>query len=47
MQQIQVLTCSNGGTSNFGTLLIQGFGFDTMGTTLLQIPYGAFISIMM
>ncbi|KAK4688568.1 MFS transporter, ACS family, allantoate permease, partial [Tremellales sp. Uapishka_1] len=36
----------NGATSNFGTLVIQGFGFDTLGTTLLQIPYGTFISLM-
>jgi len=30
----------NGGTSNFGTLMTQGFGFNTLQTTLLQIPYG-------
>lgn len=35
----------NGGFSNYGTLLIQGFGFSVLGTTLLQIPYGAVISI--
>lgn len=35
----------NGGFSNFGTLIIQGFGFSTLGTTLLQIPYGAVISL--
>ncbi|KAK0240776.1 MFS general substrate transporter [Armillaria nabsnona] len=33
----------NGGRSNFGTLIIQGFGFDTLETTLMQIPYGFFI----
>ncbi|KAK0225436.1 MFS general substrate transporter [Armillaria fumosa] len=33
----------NGGISNFGTLIIQGFGFDTLETTLMQIPYGFFI----
>jgi len=36
----------NGATSNFGTLVVQGFGFDTFRTTLLQIPYGCFISVM-
>ncbi|PYI04089.1 MFS allantoate transporter [Aspergillus sclerotiicarbonarius CBS 121057] len=36
----------NGGISNFGTLIIQGFGFSTLITTLMQIPYGAFTSIM-
>ncbi|WVR05518.1 hypothetical protein IAU60_002536 [Kwoniella sp. DSM 27419] len=30
----------NGGTSNFGTLMTRGFGFNTLNTTLLQIPYG-------
>ncbi|KAF9024585.1 MFS general substrate transporter [Hymenopellis radicata] len=34
----------NGGTSNFGTLIVKGFGFDTLETTLMQIPYGAIIS---
>ncbi|KAK7454621.1 hypothetical protein VKT23_011374 [Stygiomarasmius scandens] len=33
----------NGGTSNFGTLIVKGFGFDTFETTLMQIPYGAVI----
>ncbi|CCA69279.1 related to allantoate permease [Serendipita indica DSM 11827] len=33
----------NGGTSNFGTLIVKGFGFDTLTTTLMQIPYGAVI----
>ncbi|GHJ89084.1 hypothetical protein NliqN6_5486 [Naganishia liquefaciens] len=36
----------NGGTSNFGTLVIKGFGFSTLNTTLLQIPYGTFIALM-
>ncbi|KAI2628176.1 putative MFS allantoate transporter [Xylaria nigripes] len=35
----------NGGISNFGTLIIQGFGFNELGTTLLQIPYGILIAI--
>ncbi|KAF9458833.1 MFS general substrate transporter [Collybia nuda] len=34
----------NGGTSNFGTLIVKGFGFDTLQTTLMQIPYGFIIS---
>ncbi|KAJ7281916.1 MFS general substrate transporter [Mycena rebaudengoi] len=33
----------NGGTSNFGTLIVKGFGFDTFQTTLMQIPYGMII----
>ncbi|KAH0848173.1 putative transporter [Fonsecaea pedrosoi] len=33
----------NGGISNFGTLIIKGFGFSTLVTTLMQIPYGFFI----
>ncbi|KAJ7132142.1 MFS general substrate transporter [Mycena epipterygia] len=33
----------NGGTSNFGTLIVQGFGFSTFETTLMQIPYGTVI----
>ena len=32
--------CSKG-ISNFGTLIIQGFGFSTLVTTLMQIPYGS------
>ncbi|KAL4806632.1 MFS allantoate transporter [Aspergillus unguis] len=36
----------NGGISNFGTLIIRGFGFSTLVTTLMQIPYGAFIALM-
>lgn len=36
----------NGGTSNFGTLIIRGFGFTTLQTTLMQIPYGSFIAIV-
>ena len=35
----------NGGISNFGTIIIQGFGFSTLVTTLLQIPYGVFIAL--
>lgn len=35
----------NGGISNFGTLIIQGFGFSTLVTTLMQVPYGALIAL--
>ncbi|KAF8849123.1 putative MFS allantoate transporter [Acephala macrosclerotiorum] len=35
----------NGGISNFGTLIIQGFGFSTLVTTLMQVPYGILIAI--
>ncbi|GLA83683.1 hypothetical protein AtubIFM56815_007888 [Aspergillus tubingensis] len=35
----------NGGISNFGTIIIQGFGFSTLVTTLMQIPYGAIIAL--
>lgn len=34
----------NGSVSNFGTLIIQGFGYSQLNTTLLQIPYGFIIS---
>jgi MFS family permease len=34
----------NGGISNFGTIIIQGFGFSTLETTLMQIPYGFIIA---
>ncbi|KAH8920612.1 MFS general substrate transporter [Atractiella rhizophila] len=34
----------NGITSNFGTLIVKGFGFSTLGTTLMQIPYGTIIA---
>ncbi|VVT51621.1 uncharacterized protein SAPINGB_P003157 [Magnusiomyces paraingens] len=34
----------NGGYSNFGTIIIKGLGFSTLGTTLLSIPYGASIA---
>lgn len=30
----------NGGISNFGTIIIKGFGFSTLVTTLMQVPYG-------
>ena len=36
----------NGGISNFGTIIIQGFGFSRLGTTLLQIPYGVLIALV-
>ncbi|KAJ9610560.1 hypothetical protein H2200_005337 [Cladophialophora chaetospira] len=29
----------NGGISNFGTLIIKGFGFSTLVTTLMQVPF--------
>ncbi|KAF2092067.1 MFS transporter [Saccharata proteae CBS 121410] len=35
----------NGGISNFGTIIIKGFGFSTLVTTLLQVPYGAIITL--
>ncbi|KAF2139587.1 uncharacterized protein K452DRAFT_254081 [Aplosporella prunicola CBS 121167] len=35
----------NGGISNFGTLIIQGFGYSTLVTTLLQMPYGVLIAL--
>ncbi|KAK7756355.1 hypothetical protein SLS62_001581 [Diatrype stigma] len=40
-----VCNVPNGGISNFGTLILQGFGYSTLVTTLLQIPYGVIISI--
>ncbi|KAI1619399.1 major facilitator superfamily domain-containing protein [Exophiala viscosa] len=37
-------TCiPNGGISNFGTLIVKGFGFSTLITTIMQIPYGVLI----
>lgn len=33
----------NGSVSNFGSLIIKGFGYSTLDTTLLQIPYGFII----
>lgn len=35
----------NGGISNFGTLIIKGFGFNTFVTALMQVPYGVLIAI--
>ncbi|KAF3761701.1 hypothetical protein M406DRAFT_49661 [Cryphonectria parasitica EP155] len=35
----------NGGISNFGTLIIEGFGFSTLVTALMQIPYGCLIAL--
>lgn len=35
----------NGGISNFGTLIIQGFGFSTLVTALMQVPYGVLIAL--
>ncbi|KAF7717436.1 Uncharacterized protein PECH_000927 [Penicillium ucsense] len=39
-----VCNIPNGGISNFGTIIIQGFGFSTLVTTLMQIPYGVLIA---
>jgi len=33
----------NGGISNFGTIIIKGFGFSTLVTTLMQVPYGQYL----
>jgi MFS family permease len=35
----------NGGLSNFQTQIVKSFGFNNLQTSLLQIPYGAIISI--
>ncbi|RDW62394.1 MFS allantoate transporter [Coleophoma cylindrospora] len=35
----------NGAVSNFGSLIIKGFGYSSLVTTLLQIPYGAIIIV--
>ncbi|KAI9930070.1 hypothetical protein MW887_011880 [Aspergillus wentii] len=40
-----VCNVPNGGISNFGTIIIHGFGFSTLVTTLMQIPYGVLIAI--
>ncbi|PLB35765.1 putative MFS allantoate transporter [Aspergillus candidus] len=40
-----VCNIPNGGISNFGTIIIQGFGFSTLVTTLMQIPYGVIIAL--
>lgn len=32
-----VCNIPNGGISNFGTIIIQGFGFSTLHTTLMQV----------
>ena len=40
-----VANVPNGGISNFGTIIIQGFGFSTLVTTLMQVPYGAIICL--
>lgn len=48
MQSIGFLAnVPNGSTSNFGTLVVKGLGFNELQTTLLQIPYGAFITLVM
>jgi MFS family permease len=40
-----VCNIPNGGISNFGTIIIKGFGFSTLVTTLMQIPYGVLIAL--
>ncbi|KAJ5620958.1 hypothetical protein N7510_004942, partial [Penicillium lagena] len=40
-----VCNVPNGGISNFGTIIIEGFGFSTLVTTLMQIPYGIIIAL--
>jgi len=40
-----VCNIPNGGISNFGTLIIEGFGFSKLVTTLMQIPYGTIIAL--
>jgi hypothetical protein len=35
----------NGAASNFGSLIIQGFGYSNLVTTLFQIPYGMVILV--
>lgn len=35
----------NDGISNFGTIIIKGFGFSTLVTALMRVPYGVFIAI--
>ncbi|OJJ48428.1 hypothetical protein ASPZODRAFT_1594647 [Penicilliopsis zonata CBS 506.65] len=40
-----VCNIPNGGISNFGTIIIEGFGFSTLVTTLMQIPYGIIIAL--
>lgn len=40
-----VANIPNGGISNFGTLIIKGFGYSTLITTIMQIPYGVLIAL--
>ncbi|GME54036.1 Major facilitator superfamily [Neofusicoccum parvum] len=40
-----VCNAPNGGISNFGTIIIKGFGYSTLVTTILQIPYGVLIAL--
>lgn len=35
----------NGAASNFGSLIIEGFGYSNLVTTLFQIPYGTVILV--
>ena len=35
----------NGAASNFGSLIIEGFGYSNLVTTLFQIPYGMVILV--
>lgn len=41
-----VSSTPTGGISNFGTIIIKGFGYSTLVTTLLQVPYGAVITLV-
>ncbi|CAN6615048.1 allantoate permease [Trichomonascus vanleenenianus] len=34
----------NGGLSNFGTIIIKGFGFSTLLTTVMQVPNGVIVA---
>lgn len=40
-----VCNIPNGGISKFGTLIIKGFGFSTLVTTLMQVHYGFIIAV--
>lgn len=33
----------NGSVSNFGSLIVKGFGFSSINATLMQVPYGFLI----
>lgn len=55
LHDFRVLSCAavgiacgiiNGGSSNFGSALIKGFGFDGIHATLLQLPTGAIEAVV-